>query len=171
MSESFEIPDLTPAPAMPGLRVAVEAGVHSIEHGSYLDLDPDLATMMADRGTFYVPTFMVYVYHAGERGAPYMRERAAAMREHHVRSLQLAMEAGLLLFYCLQYYFYKLKEDLEMEWGQPELQVQGQLERWRHEADSRIRARGLGQRDTPDSRRDPRRAKRWRPSSSEAVSP
>jgi imidazolonepropionase-like amidohydrolase len=79
----------------PGLRVAVEAGVHSIEHGSYLDLDPELATMMADKGIFYVPTFMVYVYHAGERGAPYMRERAAAMREHHVRSLQLAMRAGV----------------------------------------------------------------------------
>lgn len=79
----------------PGLRVAVEACVHSIEHGGYLDLDPDLARMMADKGIFYVPTFMVYVYHAGERGAPYMRERAEAMREHHVRSLQLAMESGV----------------------------------------------------------------------------
>jgi len=79
----------------PGLRVAVEAGVHSIEHGSYLDLDPELAPMMADKGIFYVPTFMVYVYHASERGAPYMRERASAMREHHVRSLQLAMQCGV----------------------------------------------------------------------------
>jgi len=79
----------------PGLRVAVEAGVHSIEHGSYLDLNPELAPMMADKGIFYVPTFMVYVYHAGERGAPYMRERAAAMRDHHVRSLQLALQSGV----------------------------------------------------------------------------
>ena len=35
----------------------------------------------------------------------------------------LAMEAGLLLFYCLQYYFYKLKEDLELEWVQPDFWV------------------------------------------------
>lgn len=79
----------------PGLRVAVEAGVHSIEHGGYLDLDPELATMMAEKDIFYVPTLMVYVYHAGERGAPYMRERAAAMKEHHIKSVQLALEQGV----------------------------------------------------------------------------
>jgi imidazolonepropionase-like amidohydrolase len=80
----------------PGLRVAVEAGVHSIEHGGYLDLDPDVAKMMADMGIFYVPTFMVYVYHGSEQaGAEYMRQRARAMKEHHVRSLQLALETGV----------------------------------------------------------------------------
>jgi hypothetical protein len=35
----------------------------------------------------------------------------------------LAMEAGLLLFYCLQYYFYKVKEDEEMGNSQPDLWV------------------------------------------------
>ncbi|HEV2481555.1 MAG TPA: hypothetical protein VGS79_17915 [Puia sp.] len=35
----------------------------------------------------------------------------------------LAMEAGLLLFYCLQYYFYKLREDVELEWSQPDFWV------------------------------------------------
>ncbi len=58
-------------------------------------LDPELASIMAEKGIFYVPTFLVYVYHAGERGSPYMRERAAAMREHHIQSLQLAMKAGV----------------------------------------------------------------------------
>ena len=80
----------------PGLRMAVEAGVHSIEHGGYLDLDPDIPRMMADKGIFYVPTFLVYVYHGSERaGAPYMRQRAQAMREHHVKSLQMATQAGV----------------------------------------------------------------------------
>ena len=80
----------------PGLRLAVEAGVHSIEHGGYLDLDPEAAQMMADKGIFYVPTFLVYVYHGSDRaGAPYMQQRARAMKEHHVRSLQLALARGV----------------------------------------------------------------------------
>ncbi len=80
----------------PGLRTAVEAGVHSIEHGGYLDLDPEIAKMMADRGIFYVPTFMVYVFHGSERaGAAYMQSRAREMKDHHIRSLRLAMESGV----------------------------------------------------------------------------
>ena len=80
----------------PGLRVAVEAGVHSIEHGGYLDLDPDLARLMADSGIYYVPTFMVYVYHASEHAmAPYMRERARVLKDHQVRSLETALAAGV----------------------------------------------------------------------------
>src|SRR5579884_3279405 len=80
----------------PGLRVAVDAGVHSIEHGGYLDLDPEAIKIMADKGIFYVPTFMVYVYHGSDQaGAAYMQQRARAMKEHHVRSLQMAMESGV----------------------------------------------------------------------------
>lgn len=43
-----------------GIKIAVEAGVASIEHGSFLD--DEGARMMAARGTFLVPTMM-----AGER--------------------------------------------------------------------------------------------------------
>ena len=38
-------------------------------------------------------------------------------------SMLMALEAGLLLFYCLQYYFYKVKEDLEMSLRQPDFWV------------------------------------------------
>ena len=55
----------------PGLRMAIEAGVHSIEHGTYLDEDPDLLPMMADKGIFFVPTFTVYVYHGTQGNAPW----------------------------------------------------------------------------------------------------
>jgi hypothetical protein len=41
----------------------------------------------------------------------------------NLSSRLLAMEAGLLLFYCLQYYFYKVKEDLEIGRGQPDFWV------------------------------------------------
>ncbi len=78
----------------PGLRAAVEVGVDSIEHGSYLDEAPDLLPMMAEKGIFFVPTFSVYTFHA-TRGTPHGRARAQELREHHVRSLQLALQAGV----------------------------------------------------------------------------
>ena len=78
----------------PGLRAGVEAGVDSIEHGSYLSEDPDLLPMMVDKDIFFIPTFSVYVHHAA-KGTPHGRARAAALKEHHVRSLQMALEAGV----------------------------------------------------------------------------
>ena len=47
-----------------GLRMSIESGVDTIEHGSYLDEDPDLLKMMADKGIFFVPTFAVFTFHA-----------------------------------------------------------------------------------------------------------
>ena len=78
----------------PGLRMAIEAGVHSIEHGTYLDEDPDLLPMMADKGIFFVPTFTVYVYH-GTQGTPHGRVRAQALKEHHAESLRRAVSLGV----------------------------------------------------------------------------
>lgn len=40
-----------------GIRQAVEAGVHSIEHGTFLHQVPDTIARMAERGVFLVPTF------------------------------------------------------------------------------------------------------------------
>lgn len=42
---------------------------------------------------------------------------------NNLSSRLLAMEAGLLLFYCLQYYYYKVKEDLEIGQSQPDFWV------------------------------------------------
>ena len=78
----------------PGLRMAVEAGVDSIEHGPYLDEQPGLIEIMPERGMFFVPTLTVYVYHR-ERGTPHGRARALALRSHHQRSVRLALEAGV----------------------------------------------------------------------------
>ena len=78
----------------PGLRAGIELGANSIEHGTYLDEDPELLQIMAENDIFFIPTFSVYVFH-GTQGTPHGRARAADLREHHVKSLQMAMEAGV----------------------------------------------------------------------------
>lgn len=78
----------------PGLRLAIEAGVDSIEHGCYLDEDPELIPMMAERGIFFVPTLTVYEYHR-DSTLPHIRERARALRAHHLESLHRARAGGV----------------------------------------------------------------------------
>ncbi|HET7341450.1 MAG TPA: amidohydrolase family protein [Methylomirabilota bacterium] len=78
----------------PGLRVALQAGVDSVEHGCYLDEDPDLIPMMAEHKTFFAPTLLVYEYHSESR-APHVRERSRALREHHRESIRRALAAGV----------------------------------------------------------------------------
>jgi imidazolonepropionase-like amidohydrolase len=77
-----------------GLRIALEAGVDTIEHGCYLDEDPTLLQQMAVQGTFFVPTLTVYVYHR-ESPSPHVRERAVALHPHHVASVRRALELGV----------------------------------------------------------------------------
>jgi len=77
-----------------GLRIAIEAGVDSIEHGCYLDEEPELLDMMAQRGIFFVPTFAVYEYHR-KSALPDVRERAHHLQEHHAESLRRAFAAGV----------------------------------------------------------------------------
>ncbi|MBI4610886.1 MAG: amidohydrolase family protein [Candidatus Rokubacteria bacterium] len=78
----------------PGLRLAIEAGVDSIEHGCYLDEDPELIPMMAERGIFLVPTLTVYEYHR-QSALPHVRERSHALKSHHLESLRRARAAGV----------------------------------------------------------------------------
>ena len=77
-----------------GLRMSIEAGVHSIEHGSYLAEDPELLSMMADKGIFYVPTFTVFLFHAKE-GTPTAQVEAKDFHDIHMESVQEAMAAGV----------------------------------------------------------------------------
>ena len=78
----------------PGLRRAIEAGVDSIEHGCYLDEDPELMAMMADKRIFFVPTFTVYVFHR-DVSPPHVRARGRDLQPHHLESLQRALAAGV----------------------------------------------------------------------------
>lgn len=77
-----------------GLRVAVEAGSDSIEHGCYLGDEPELIARMADRGSFFAPTLTVYEFHR-ESQSPHVRERALALQRPHTESVQRALAAGV----------------------------------------------------------------------------
>ncbi|MBO19383.1 MAG: aryldialkylphosphatase [Chloroflexi bacterium] len=78
----------------PGLRMCIEAGVGSVEHGCYLAEDPDLVKIMADNGTFLTPTFEVYEFHS-TISAPHVIERAKALMQVHQESMQQAIAAGV----------------------------------------------------------------------------
>jgi len=67
-----------------GIKNAVRAGVHSIEHGIYLD--DEAIDLMLEHGTFLVPTLLapMAVLEAGKDGG---------MPEHAVRKAQEVMEA------------------------------------------------------------------------------
>ena len=78
----------------PGLRTAVEAGVDSIEHGCYLDLDHDLLRMMADKNITLVPTLTVFAHHSAE-GNPVAQVEAREFREHHIETVQQALRYGV----------------------------------------------------------------------------
>ena len=77
-----------------GLEIAIEAGVNSIEHACYLDEDPRHLERMAERGIFFVPTLLVYEYHR-KSPQPHVRERAEALREHHIASIRRALSIGV----------------------------------------------------------------------------
>jgi imidazolonepropionase-like amidohydrolase len=77
-----------------GIANAVDAGVHSIEHGS--GLTPDLAARMAERGAFLVPTMTVL----NELGDPAVLgqqayEKAVRWREAAAKAVPMAVEAGV----------------------------------------------------------------------------
>lgn len=78
----------------PGLRMCIEAGAGSVEHGCYLAEEPDLLKMMADNGTFFVPTFEVYTFHATV-SAPHMIARTKVLMDVHRESLHMALAAGV----------------------------------------------------------------------------
>ncbi|PWU25465.1 MAG: amidohydrolase family protein [Candidatus Rokuibacteriota bacterium] len=79
-----------------GLRMAIEAGVDSIEHGSYLAEEPELIGMMAERGIVLTPTLLVYVYHR-ESTAPHVRRRARDLYARHLETVTMAREAGVTI--------------------------------------------------------------------------
>ena len=77
-----------------GIANAVEAGVHSIEHGS--GLTPGLAACMAERGTFLVPTLTVL----NETGDPtvmgqHAYQTARQWRQAAGEAVTMAVKAGV----------------------------------------------------------------------------
>ena len=96
VDEAHTLEKLTMCHALggPGLRMCIEAGVGSVEHGCYLADDPDLLKMMADSNTFFTPTFEVYEFHS-TISAPHIQARSQSLRHVHQDSLHRAVTAGV----------------------------------------------------------------------------
>ncbi len=85
-----------------GIRAAVNAGVHSIEHGFWLT--EDVAAQMAEQGTFFVPT-MATLYRNTTRGfagpdmseetKEQLRQRAIRVRRRLFQSIEYAKDNGV----------------------------------------------------------------------------
>jgi imidazolonepropionase-like amidohydrolase len=81
-----------------GIRKAVQAGVHSIEHGTYLHQGPDVIEEMARRGTFLVPTLMAgrAVIKGNTTNVPgWIVEKLRETQESAKKSVRLAYQAGV----------------------------------------------------------------------------
>lgn len=87
------------AQGLGGVRNAVEAGIHSIEHGVYLD--DAVIELMRERGTFLVPTLVtpVGILEAAEASPgdvpEYAARKAREVVEAHSESIGKAHEAGV----------------------------------------------------------------------------
>jgi imidazolonepropionase-like amidohydrolase len=81
-----------------GIRNAILAGVHSIEHGAFID--DECIELMLERGTYLVPTLtaLVGIIEKGERTgalAPDVLAKAHEIKESHTEALARAREAGV----------------------------------------------------------------------------
>lgn len=88
----------------PGIEAAIEAGVHTIEHGSYLD--EDLAQGMIEHDMVLVPTRTIvdalvtslFTADGGGNGAsPRMQQKGRMIADRHWQALQIAIDAGVTI--------------------------------------------------------------------------
>lgn len=81
-----------------GIKNAVRAGIHSIEHGIYID--DEALELMLEHGTYLVPTLLapLAVLEAAETSntmAPYAIEKSKEVIDIHKESIKKAYEAGV----------------------------------------------------------------------------
>lgn len=88
----------------PGIEAAIEAGVHTIEHGSFLDAD--LAAGMVEHDMVLVPTrtivdaLVTTLFADGAHGSgasPRMMAKGRAIAERHAEALATAIDAGVMI--------------------------------------------------------------------------
>ena len=86
------------AHGMDGIRKAVQAGINTLEHGTYLYQDPLVIQHMAQHGIFLVPTLKVGwdIIHASTSAIPlWIMDKNKATQGEAALSLKLAYEAGV----------------------------------------------------------------------------
>ena len=83
-----------------GIRKAIQAGVHTIEHGTFLYQDPAAIQFMAEHGIFLIPTLKVGwdIILANDPAIPaWIMEKNKATQGEAEMSLKAAYEAGVLI--------------------------------------------------------------------------
>jgi imidazolonepropionase-like amidohydrolase len=80
---------------LPGIMAALRAGVHTIEHGSYLD--DEAADMMIERGAMLVPTRLIgdILLSQVEALPRHVYEKGMIVREQSSQALKLAISKGV----------------------------------------------------------------------------
>ena len=86
------------AEGLAGIRLSVDAGVDTLEHGEMAFQAPDALAAMAERGIILVPTLCVFDLVIDHEGFPgWMRERAKFLRESANRTVEAARTAGVAM--------------------------------------------------------------------------
>jgi imidazolonepropionase-like amidohydrolase len=87
------------AEGLDGIRLSVEVGVDTLEHGEMAFRDPSLLDTMAEHGTTLVPTLCVFDAVADPDGPfpDWMRERARFLGESARKTVAAARRAGVTL--------------------------------------------------------------------------
>ena len=81
------------------IRLAVEAGVRSIEHGTFIANDEDIIPLMKEKGVWLVPTFFIgdyYIEKGSEDGSQQkMVDLSKAARKIHFEGINKAYKGGV----------------------------------------------------------------------------
>ena len=97
-AQKFGKPIAMHAHGIDGIRKAVEAGVNTLEHGTYLFQDPGVIQYMAEHGVFLVPTLKVGwdIILAEHKAIPlWIVDKNKASQGDAAQSLKMAYEAGV----------------------------------------------------------------------------
>lgn len=81
----------------PGIMAALRNGVHTIEHGTYLD--EEAADLMRERGAVLVPTRFVveWLQDKADTLPAYAYRKATAIAERHAMAMKIAVAAGVTI--------------------------------------------------------------------------
>ncbi|MFC7080271.1 metal-dependent hydrolase family protein [Halorussus caseinilyticus] len=97
VADAKRVPTAAHAHGTAGIKNAVRAGISSVEHGTFMDREA--AELMADRGTYWVPTgkALYGIVEAGtEAGIPeFAVEKAEKAKEAWDEAFEYALDAGV----------------------------------------------------------------------------
>jgi imidazolonepropionase-like amidohydrolase len=86
------------AHAAEGIKLAVRAGVRTIEHGSFID--EEAMDMMIQHGTYLIPTIMIHRYFEEEGAANITLQKAVDLNKNTTdelyKNMKLAVKKGVL---------------------------------------------------------------------------